>query len=91
MVVPEARSSRTSLPGAVPGRGVKAGGRLVEEQQTGVADHTQSQVEPALLPTGEVFYLPLLVSGQADQLDGLVDTARGRVVAGVAGHGFANG
>ena len=41
------------LPGLAPRRGVEAGRRLVEEEQLGVADQRQADVEPALLAAGE--------------------------------------
>ena len=42
------------LPGGTPCLGIKAGGRLVEEDQLGVADERQSEVEPAQLAAGEL-------------------------------------
>ena len=41
------------LPGLAPRRGVEAGGRLVEEEQLGVADQGHADVEAALLAAGE--------------------------------------
>jgi signal transduction histidine kinase len=65
--------------------GVEACGRLVQEQQLGIADHAQRQVQPALLAAGQDAHLLPCLSGQAGQVDDLVDVARRRVVAGVAG------
>ena len=71
------------VPGLAPGRGVEAGRRLVEEEQLGIADQRQADVEPALLATGEARGARLGLLGEADELDRLVDGARPAVVAGV--------
>ena len=78
------------LPGLAAGARVEPGGRLVQEQQPGVADHPQGQVQPPLLAAGQGPDLPPRLRGQADQGDDLVDVARGRVVAGVAGQRLAD-
>jgi hypothetical protein len=38
------------LPCLAPGHRIKAGGRLVEEEQLGIADQREADVEPAALP-----------------------------------------
>src|SRR6185436_6103893 len=62
--------------------GVEAGRRLVEENQLGVADQRQPEVEPAALAAREPPdpLVPLLL--QADELDHFVHRARLAVVAG---------
>ena len=42
-------------PGGAAGGGVEAGGGLVEEDELGVADEREREVEPAPLAAGEVF------------------------------------
>ena len=41
------------LPRGAPRRGVEAGGRLVEEDELGIADERHAEVETALLPAGQ--------------------------------------
>ena len=71
------------VPGLAARRGVEAGGRLVEEEQLGVADQGEGDVEPPLLPARERRGPGVRLLGEADQLHRLVDVARGGVVAGV--------
>ena len=70
-------------PGLAAGRGVEPGGRLVEEQELGVADEAEGHVESALLATREGLDPGAGLLGEPDQPDDLVDLARGAVVAGV--------
>ena len=58
---------------------------------SGLADQPQRQVQPPLLAAGQVPDLLPLLPGQPDQADHLVDVARRRVVAGVAGDGLPDG
>jgi hypothetical protein len=55
---------------------VEAGGRLVEEDQVGVADDADRDVEPALLAARERGGLLPGLLGQPDHLDDLVDGER---------------
>ena len=65
------------LPRLAPGRGVEAGRRLVEEEQLGIADQRQRDVEAALLAAGELEpSASSAFSVEADELDRLVDVAR---------------
>ena len=66
------------VPGLAPRRGVEAGGRLVEEEQLGVADQRHADVEAALLAAGEPAGPVVRLALQPDQLDHLVDRAAGR-------------
>ena len=69
------------LPGGAARAGVEAGRRLVEEDQLGVADEREPEVEPALLPARERAAAGAGLLGQADDLDDLVHVARALVVA----------
>jgi len=70
------------VPELVAGRGVEPGGRLVEEQQLGIADQPDPDVEASLLATGEgPGPSPALVL-QPDQGEDLGHGPRGAVVAG---------
>ena len=55
------------LPGLAARRGVEAGGRLVEEEQLGVADQRQRHVEAALLAARERRGPGVRLLGEADQ------------------------
>jgi hypothetical protein len=80
-VVPAARRLRT----------ISQASRRALGSNPVVADHPQGQVQPPLLAAGQGPDLPPRLRGQADQGDDLVDVARGRVVAGVAGQRLADG
>ena len=79
------------VPGVAAGGRVEAGGRLVQEQQFRAADQAERQVQPPLLPAGQVAHLLPGLPGQADQVDHLADVARRRVVARVARDGLPDG
>src|SRR5829696_611175 len=64
-------------------RRVKAGRRLVEEEQLGIADQGKGDVETPLLPAGELRAPRVRLLAQADQVHRLVDVPRRGVVAGV--------
>ena len=64
---------------------VEAGGRLVEEEQVGVADEGEGEVEAAPLAAREQLDASALLAGQAHELDELADRAAARVVAPVHG------
>ena len=49
----EVAQASDHVPGLAPGGGVETGGRLVEEEQLGVADQRHADVEAALLATRE--------------------------------------
>ena len=70
------------LPGGPAGRRVEAGGRLVQEDQVRVADQPQPEVETPLLPARQRAHPRVTLLGEADDLDHLVDVARGAVVPG---------
>src|SRR4051794_4844501 len=78
------------LPRAAPGGGVEAGRRLVEEDQLGVADERQREVEPAQLPAGELARLGVLLALQPDERDDLVRIAGVRVEPGEVGERLAH-
>ena len=71
------------VPGVAAGGRVEAGGRLVEEDQVGVADDPDRDVGAAFLPAGEGADARVALLAEADQLDRLLDRARrrGRSVA----------
>ena len=79
------------LPGGAAGGGVEAGGRLVEEEQLGVADERDRDVEPPLLAAGQAPGALIGLLGESDELDRLVDRSRGPVVAGVHLERLAHG
>ena len=61
--------------------GVEAGRRLVEEQEVGVADDAERDVDPALLPARELADPGVALRVEPDERDRVVDVARLRVVA----------
>ena len=67
------------LPGVATGRGVEPGGGFVEEDQLGIADQRQRQIEPAHLPAGQRAGHRVLLALKAGQRDHLVDVAWMRV------------
>ena len=79
------------LPGTAPRARVEPGRRLVEEQDPGVPDDAEGEVQPPLLPAGQRLDLALLLAGQPDEPDHLTDVARIGVVARVAGDRLAHG
>ena len=74
------RADRAPRPSAA--RRVEAGRRLVEEDELGVADERDAEVEPALLAARERLHPRVALLVQADEVDHLVDVARPLVVAG---------
>lgn len=76
------------LPGLPARARVEPGRRLVEEEQFGVTDQAQRQVQAALLAAGQGPDLLPVLPGQADQVDHLAGVAWRGVVAGVAGDGL---
>ena len=58
---------RDHLPGLAARRGVEAGRRLVEEEQLGVADQGDADVEAPLLAAGELGGAVVGLSAEADQ------------------------
>src|SRR3954454_8233603 len=67
------------LPGGAPRGGVEARRRLVEEDQLGVADQRQAEVQAPQLAAGELARLRVLRALQAHEREDLVDVARVRV------------
>ena len=70
-------------PGLTAGGRVEAGRRLVEEDQLGLADQRQREVEPPALAAGQLLGPLVALLGQLDELDHLVDAAAAHVVAAV--------
>ena len=68
--------SADDLPGLTAGGCVEAGGRLVEEDQIGIANHRGGEIESALLTAGEFGAAPIGVLGEADQLERVVRVHR---------------
>jgi hypothetical protein len=62
-------------------RGVKSGRRLVEEDELGAPDEAEADVEPALLPAGELADALVVLLGETHELHHLVGRSRRRVVA----------
>ncbi len=69
------------LPGGAARLRVEAGGGLVEEDQLGVADERQREVQPPQLPAGELAAAHVGLLLQAGQREHLLDVARVRVEA----------
>ena len=88
--MPAGSQPADQLPGLATARRVEAGGRLVEEEELGVADDPEPDVEPALLAAREPLDPLVALLGQPDQLDDLVDRPRVGVVAGVARQDLAH-
>ena len=65
-------------PGVPPRRRVEAGRRLVEEDEVGIADERDAEVEPPLLAARERLHLRVPLLGEPDEPDHLVDVARVR-------------
>jgi hypothetical protein len=53
IVLPSCRSPGDDLPGGPAGGGVESGGRLVQEDELGVADEGKGEVEPPPLAARE--------------------------------------
>jgi hypothetical protein len=67
------------LPRLAARRGVEAGGRLVEEDQLGVAADPERDVEPAALAAGQRVGAGVRAVAEADEVEDLVRRARVRV------------
>ena len=80
--MPSERSARIISQAARRAAGIEARRRLVEEDELGVADERDAEVEPALLAAGERLHARVALLAEPDELDHLVDVARVRVVAG---------
>ncbi len=76
-VVPSAASLRTSSQDCR----IKPGGGLIENQERGVANDPQPDVEPPLLTAGQGLDLRVGLLSQADQVDYLTHPPRRRVEA----------
>src|SRR5205823_1446858 len=70
------------LPRRTPRGRVEPGRRLVQEEELGVADEREREVEPALLAAGEGADASGALLLEPDERDHLVDVARPSVVAG---------
>jgi len=70
------------VPGVAAGGGVEAGGRLVEEDQVGVADDPDRDVGAAFLAAGEGADPCVPLVAEADQVDRLLDRPWSLVEAG---------
>src|SRR5204863_9787692 len=81
---------RDHLPGLAAGGGIEPGSRLVEEQQLGVADQGDGDIEAALLAAGELARPIVGLLLEPGELDRLSDGARTPVVAGVELEGLAD-
>ena len=81
--MPRSPQAGDHLPRGAARRGIEARRRLVEEDQLGVADQRERDVEPAALAAGERGRALIGLRGQADERKRLIDVARRRVVAGV--------
>jgi hypothetical protein len=71
--------ARDELPGLAPGGGVEAGGRLVEEDQLGVARDAERQVQPAALAARQRGDPRAGLLTEPDEVDDLRRRPRGRV------------
>ncbi len=78
-------------PELAPGGRIEAGGRLVEEEQVGIADQSDADVEAAQLSAGEATRARLGLGAETNVLDRLVDARGLAVIAGVELERLANG
>jgi hypothetical protein len=78
------------LPGLAARGRVEAGGRLVEEDQVGVADDADGDVDAPLLAAGERADAGVALGAEAGQLDRLLDRSRRRVEGGEEGDRLAH-
>ena len=69
------------LPCAAARLGIEAGRRLVEEDQLGIADQREREVQPAQLPAGELAAALVGLLLQAGEREHLLDVARARIEA----------
>ena len=79
------------LPRGAPRGGIEAGRRLVEEDQLGVADEREAEVEPPPLSAGQLAHERVRLLLQADDSDHFVDGPRPLVVAGEEREALAHG
>src|SRR5438067_10039617 len=79
------------LPGPPPGAGIEAGRRLVQEDQLGIADEREAEIEPAPLAAGEPARAGVALLFEPDQPDHFVDRPGALVVAGELGELLGNG
>ena len=82
IVLPVALSGADHLPRLAPRRRVEARGRLVEEQQLGVADQRHRDVQAPLLTAGQLLGALVGLRPEPDAGDRVVDAERVREVAG---------
>ena len=73
------------LPGGPAGGRVETGGRLVKEDELGVTDQREREIEPPPLAAGEPGGERACLTGEADQGDGLADVPWRAVEPGVHG------
>src|ERR1044072_1704195 len=76
----EVAQARDDLPSRAARNGIKAGGRLVEEDEVGGADERGAAVEPPPLPAQQPTDAVVRLLLEAGQLDRLRDRPRARVV-----------
>jgi len=67
---------------------IEAGGRLVEEEQLGIAHHRARQREPLLLSTAQLPHPCMALLAELHQVDHLVHAAAARVEAAEQPHGL---
>jgi hypothetical protein len=78
----ERAQGANELPGVSARGRVEARRRLVEEDEVGVADERDAEIEATLLASRERLHLVVRLLREADEPDHLVDVPRLRVVAG---------
>jgi hypothetical protein len=79
------------LPGGPACRRVEAGRRLVEEDEVGVADEGDPEVEATLLAAGQGLHTGVALLSEPDEVDDLVHVAGPLVVAGEEAVHLAHG
>src|SRR6185312_16935415 len=79
------------LPGGPPRLRVEAGSRLVEEDQLGIADQREREVQPPQLTARELAAAHVGRLAEARERDHLLDVARGGIEARPMGEGLAGG
>ena len=77
------------IPRAATRGRVEAGRRLVEEDQLGIADEREREIEPTLLTARQRLHARAGLLGEPDEVEQLVDRTRRRVRAAGVQHVLA--
>src|SRR6266508_4137524 len=87
----ELTESTDRLPGLAARGGIEAGRRLVEEDELGIADERECEIEPAQLSPGQGAHPRVDLLGETNEFDYLLGSPRMGVVAGEEVEGLSYG